>query len=69
MNLNPSPEEPETAWLAPAGAAAHLSLPVDLLNRLRRAGEGPPYTILGPRTRRYRIKDLDAWVSELPRKP
>jgi predicted DNA-binding transcriptional regulator AlpA len=44
-------------------AAAFTGLAVATLNNMRVAGGGPRYLKLG-RAVRYRIADLDAWLSE-----
>lgn len=44
------------------GAAAHLSLSVSTLNKLRCTGCGPVYFKLG-RAVRYDPKDLDNWLA------
>ncbi len=45
------------------GAADHIGLAASTLEKLRVFGGGPVYLKLG-RTVRYRVIDLDAWLSE-----
>lgn len=54
-------ERAEPRWLDAEGAAAYISVRVDELARLRRAGKLPPPSChLGPRKPRYDRLALDA---------
>lgn len=44
------------------GAADHTALAPNTLEKMRVAGEGPPFVKLG-RAVRYRLCDLDAWAA------
>lgn len=48
--------------LTRAQAAARLSLSVKTLHNLASAGDGPPFLYITPRSPRYRVADLDAWI-------
>ena len=48
--------------LRPDEAAAYLGVTRDMLQRWRTAGTGPAFLSWGPRTVRYRIRDLDNWL-------
>jgi predicted DNA-binding transcriptional regulator AlpA len=48
-------------------AAKLIGLSVDTLRRACMRGEGPPRLRLSPRRVGYRLRDLDAWLSERSR--
>lgn len=55
------PATPEARWLDPEAAAAYISVRVDQLRRLEKAGKLPePSMHLGPRKPRYDRLKLDA---------
>lgn len=57
----------ESPWLGRTAAAAYLGLAPRTLDRWRCSGGGPPYYKLRNYLVRYRIADLDTWVSSQPR--
>ncbi|CAA9271284.1 MAG: hypothetical protein AVDCRST_MAG83-3284 [uncultured Arthrobacter sp.] len=53
----------EKILLSPREVAAHFGLSIRQLARWRRAGTGPPWYALTPRTTRYDPADVSAWLS------
>jgi hypothetical protein len=51
-------------WLSQQDAARYLGLAVSTLAKLRRLGKGPPYSARLSRDPRYRLSDLDSWLSD-----
>lgn len=49
-------------WVDTEEAARHVSLAVSTMEKLRVYGDGCPYSKRG-RSVRYRLADLDAWMS------
>jgi hypothetical protein len=62
VEVNPM-SEPPRRWLRVEGAAAHLSIGVGTLNKLRTYGGGPKYAKLGAVVV-YDLADLDRWARE-----
>ena len=58
-----SPPLIPSTWLRVPAAAAHLSLGVSTLNKLRLTGGGPKFAKLGSVVV-YDIDDLDRWAAE-----
>lgn len=52
----------EDRWVDTEGAAKHVGLAVSTMEKLRVTGGGCQYSKRG-RSVRYRISDLDAWMS------
>lgn len=52
----------EDRWVDTDGAAKHCGLAVSTMEKLRVAGGGCPYSKRG-RSVRYRIADLNTWMS------
>lgn len=52
----------EDRWIDTDGAARHVGVSVSTMEKLRVYGDGCPYSKRG-RSVRYRISDLDAWMS------
>ncbi|HEX8444147.1 MAG TPA: DNA-binding protein [Allosphingosinicella sp.] len=53
----------EDRWVDTEGAAKHVGLAVSTMEKLRTYGDGCRYSKRG-RSVRYRISDLDAWMTE-----
>ena len=53
----------ESANLRPPEAAAHLSVSISYLAKMRLTGQGPRYSKLSPKLVLYSRADLDAWVA------
>ncbi|WP_017584299.1 helix-turn-helix transcriptional regulator [Nocardiopsis valliformis] len=51
------------AWLTEPEAAHHLRVSPDTLRRWRREGTGPDWHRAGGRLIRYRLTEVDAWVT------
>ena len=58
------PEEAPLRLLDTAAAAELLGLTPRALEERRRRGDGPPYIRLGRTCVRYRLSDLEEWLSE-----
>jgi len=54
--------QPADTLLDVQNSAARLGLSMSTLNKLRCHGNGPKYAKLG-KSIRYRIADLDAWIT------
>jgi predicted site-specific integrase-resolvase len=50
--------------IAPAVAAARLSVTAKVLQRWRATGVGPAFVMLTSKTIRYRPEDLDAFIAD-----
>lgn len=55
-------DESKIEWLTPKEAAARLKVHPETLYKLRSSGRGPQVHNIGPRSIRYRLSDLDAFV-------
>jgi excisionase family DNA binding protein len=55
-----------TRWLSPKDAAAYCSVDVVTLRRAVQRGSLKAYRIENGRLLRYRLEDLDAWLSLSP---
>ena len=49
-------------WVNSADAAKYLAVKPKTLENQRRSGTGPKCRLIGTRTIRYNVADLDAWV-------
>lgn len=49
-------------WTDSHGCAQRIGWTDSHLRRVRSRGLGPPYLKLGPRTIRYRVADIEAWI-------
>ncbi len=49
--------------------AEHFNVEPTLLERQRKAGYGPPFIRIGPRTIRYRPEDAVQWLADRVQKP
>ena len=56
-------ELPAPGYLDTPAAAHHLGLSASKMNKLRMTKDGPPFIKIGRRAVRYRLDDLDAWMS------
>lgn len=63
----PEQPSPDLGMLTEQGAARWLEMPLQRLQRMRRAGTGPAYIKTG-RIIRYRRSTLDRWLAERERK-
>ncbi len=54
---------PEKILLSPREVETIYGVPVRRLARWRRAGTGPPFYALTPRSTRYDPADLDVWLA------
>ena len=52
----------DSRWVDTEGAAQHVGVAVSTMEKLRVYGGGCPYSKRG-RSVRYRISDLDTWMS------
>jgi hypothetical protein len=50
-------------WLTANQAATYVKLSARALEQMRGEHRGPKYYRIGPRIIRYRIPDLDAWLT------
>jgi predicted DNA-binding transcriptional regulator AlpA len=50
--------------LNPHQAAAHIGISKKTLQRWRKAGKGPPCTVIAASIVRYRQSAVDAWLAE-----
>lgn len=50
-------------WIDTRTAADYLGVHPDHLRRLRRTGGGPVYSRLGPKAIRYRLRDIEEWMT------
>ncbi|MFG3410463.1 helix-turn-helix transcriptional regulator [Streptomyces sp. NPDC048142] len=50
--------------MTPGQAAEYMGVAVSTLANWRCRGEGPPFVKAGKRAVRYRVADLDRWLSE-----
>lgn len=60
MQRAPAPDD----YITSADVARRLGLPRGRVDKMRAAGTGPRFLRLGHRTVRYRLADLEAWLSE-----
>ncbi|QQP94009.1 helix-turn-helix domain-containing protein (plasmid) [Skermanella sp. TT6] len=59
----PANAAPVDDWITATSAAARLGVTQRTLRNLELKGEGPPvYRLIG-RTVRYRLSEVDAWIS------
>ena len=55
-----------TVWLTPKQAAEHAKVNPITLRRAVNAGTLPAYRVNGGRLLRFRVEDLDTWLSASP---
>ena len=51
-------------WLSGQDAAAYLDMAHQTLCAFVKADTGPPSFLIGTRSRRFKIADLDAWIEQ-----
>lgn len=49
-------------WAGETYVASYTSIPVDTLRYWRKTGQGPAYSKPGPKSVRYRLRDVDAYL-------
>lgn len=49
--------------LSERDAAAYIAMTIYFLRRARYSGQGPAYVKMGRRSVRYRVADLEAWLT------
>jgi len=56
------PDSLSLRWLTTRQAAAYLKISHQLLAQMRRDGRGPKFSVVGPKSHRYQVKDLDDFL-------